>query len=168
MFIETMTTTNPAESERTVNKEVSSFMRQFRSFLDKEIDLEKEAVEQLTEAGRIGRVGTLSQNAVIKELKYYLRQEIELKKEALHYLNAKLRRPRTSIRKESIGFMKQLNNCIGGQIMVKTEGDDSPIGYTLREVGRDYVVVEFGHGLRVIQKAKITFFQIGTYAAPLA
>ncbi len=132
-------------------------------FWTKEIHLEKEAVEYLNTADNIGRLGSLSQKEVIKELKYYLLKEIVFKKEALLYLNAKMRRPKITVKREEYGFMKKLRSCVGAQIQLKVEGEEFPTDYTLAEVGKDYVVVAFGQSLRFVQKSKIIFFQVGSY-----
>ncbi len=61
-------------------------------------------------------------------------------------------------KKEQKTFLRRLRQCLHQEIHLKIEGDDSPVLYILREVGKDYLVVSFAENERVIPFNKIIYF----------
>jgi hypothetical protein len=61
--------------------------------------------------------------------------------------------------KETAAFVRRLRSHLFEEIHLKIEGDDTPITYILKEMGRDYIVVVFAQIERVIPISRIIFFQ---------
>jgi hypothetical protein len=68
--------------------------------------------------------------------------------------------PKTAPKREQKIFLKRLSNYIDHEIHLKVAQDDMPLTYILKDVGKDYIEVAFGHVERIIPIEKILFFQI--------
>ena len=60
-------------------------------------------------------------------------------------------------------FHKRLKSYLKKEIHIKLEDDESPVLYTLKEIEKDFLVVNYGESLRFIPINKIIFLQIGEY-----
>ena len=60
-------------------------------------------------------------------------------------------------------FLKKLGVILNKVIHIKVEGDEIPVEYTLKEIGKDFLVVKYGESSRIIPAGKIIFVQIGDY-----
>ena len=60
-------------------------------------------------------------------------------------------------------FHKRLKSFINKEIHIKLDGDDTAVAYTLREMEKDFIVVDYGESQRFIAIDKIIFLQIGNY-----
>lgn len=60
-------------------------------------------------------------------------------------------------------FLKKLGVILNKVIHIKVEGDELPVEYTLKEIGKDFLIVKYGESLRIIPAGKIIFVQIGDY-----
>ena len=65
--------------------------------------------------------------------------------------------------RQTDALLKKFKGFINQEIHVKLEGDESAVPYTLREIGKDYLVVDYGESQRFIPLNKILFLQIGSY-----
>jgi len=60
-------------------------------------------------------------------------------------------------------FFERLNAFLNQEVHIKLEGDESAVLYTLREIEKEFLVVDYGESQRFIPINKIIFFQIGSY-----
>jgi hypothetical protein len=60
-------------------------------------------------------------------------------------------------------FFERIQIFLNKEIHIKLEQDEDPVLYTLREVGEDFLVVDYGESQRIIHINKIIFIQIGNY-----
>ena len=60
-------------------------------------------------------------------------------------------------------FHKRLKFFIDKEIHIKLEGDDAGVPYTLKEIEKEFLVVNYGESQRYIPINKIIFLQIGNY-----
>ncbi len=67
--------------------------------------------------------------------------------------------PKKPLKREEKVFSRRLKEYINRPVHFKVDGDDSPIAYILKDVGKDYVVVVFSEVERSIPISKIIFFQ---------
>ena len=60
-------------------------------------------------------------------------------------------------------FIERINAFLNEEVHIKIEGDENAVSYILREVGKDFLLVDYGESQRFIPINKISFFQIGSY-----
>ncbi len=60
-------------------------------------------------------------------------------------------------------FYKRLEIYLGQEMHIKSEQDENPVLYKLKEIGSDFIVVDYGESQRIIPFNKIIFVQIGSY-----
>ena len=60
-------------------------------------------------------------------------------------------------------FIEKIQILLNKEIHIKLEQDEDPLLYTLKEVGEDFLVVDYGESQRIILINKIIFIQIGNY-----
>ena len=60
-------------------------------------------------------------------------------------------------------FIEKINDFLNTEIHIKIEGDQNAVTYILREIGKDFLLVDYGESQRFIPINKIVFFQIGSY-----
>ena len=60
-------------------------------------------------------------------------------------------------------FIKKFKIFLNHEIHIKLEQDENPVLYTLREIGKDFLIVDYGESLRIIPMSRILFIQIGSY-----
>jgi len=70
------------------------------------------------------------------------------------------------VRKTDI-FLRKLNSFLNKEVHIKLEADENPVSYILKEMGKDFLVVDYGESQRIIPIDKITFVQIGSYPKEL-
>ena len=77
------------------------------------------------------------------------------------YTNLEIDMLNRIIEKDRNVFLRKLRTLINKEIHLKIEQDDAPIAYTLKEVGKDCIVVHFAQIQRIIPLNRIIFFQVG-------
>ena len=60
-------------------------------------------------------------------------------------------------------LLKVYKNLLNKEVHIKLEEDENPVLYTLRSVGKDFLMVDYGESKRIIPLDKILFVQIGDY-----
>jgi hypothetical protein len=71
-----------------------------------------------------------------------------------------LEKPERASHRDSGLFIRKLREQIDNEVHIKMDGDDAPITYILKEVGKDCIVVAFAQMERTIPIARLIFFQI--------
>ena len=64
---------------------------------------------------------------------------------------------------QSDTIQKRLKVFLGKEMHIKAEEDENPVLYVLKEVGRNFITVDYGESQRLIPIHKIIFVQIGNY-----
>lgn len=68
-----------------------------------------------------------------------------------------------AVRRVQQSFLSKLKSFISTEIHVKSVQDENPVLYILREVGKDYLIVDYGESQRMLSFQNIIFVQIGSY-----
>jgi hypothetical protein len=67
------------------------------------------------------------------------------------------------IARKTDALLKRLKFFLNKEIHIKLDQDENPVSYTLKEIGKDVLVVDYGESQRVIPINRIIFVQIGSY-----